>query len=356
MSKCKFEGCTKYASFGYESDNKCIRCSLHKEPDMINIKSKNSKCEHGKRKSTCKECDGGSICEHKRIKSQCKECGGSSICEHKRQKSKCKECGGGSICEHKRQKSKCKECGGSSICEHKRIKSQCKECGGGSICEHKRIKSKCKECDGSSICEHKRIQSQCKECGGSSLCKTEWCEKRKIEKYNGYCLRCCIHMCPEIKVSRNYKTKELHVFDRIREHFPNFTWVNDKVVEDGCSKRRPDILLDMGEHILILEVDENKHSSYDCICENKRLMQISQDLQHRPIVWIRFNPDGYVNQEGINIRSCWKENKQGIMQIMTTKEKEWEERIEALKIQVQYWIDNKTTKTIEIIELFYGNS
>jgi hypothetical protein len=35
MSKCKFEGCTKYASFGYESDNKCIRCSPHKEPDMI---------------------------------------------------------------------------------------------------------------------------------------------------------------------------------------------------------------------------------------------------------------------------------------------------------------------------------
>lgn len=319
MSKCKFEGCAKYASFGYESDNKHIRCSSHKEPDMINIKSKNSKCEHGKRKSTCKECDGGSICEHGKRKSTCIECGGGSICEHKREKSKCKECGGSSICEHKRQKSTCKECGGGSICKHGRIKSTCKECGGG------------------------------------SLCKTEWCEKRKIEKYNGYCLRCCIHMCPEIKVSRNYKTKELDVFDRIREHFPNFTWVNDKVVEDGCSKRRPDILLDMGEHILILEVDENKHSSYDCICENKRLMQISQDLQHRPIVWIRFNPDGYVNQEGINIRSCWKENKQGIMQIMTTKKKEWEKRIEALKIQVQYWIDNKTTKTIEIIELFYDN-
>lgn len=43
MSKCKFEGCTKYASFGYESDNKCIRCSSHKEPDMINIKLKNRK-------------------------------------------------------------------------------------------------------------------------------------------------------------------------------------------------------------------------------------------------------------------------------------------------------------------------
>lgn len=50
MSKCKYEGCTKYASFGYESDKKCIRCSPHKEPDMVNVKLKNllNKCPCGK--------------------------------------------------------------------------------------------------------------------------------------------------------------------------------------------------------------------------------------------------------------------------------------------------------------------
>ena len=41
------------------------------------------------------------------------------------------------------------------------------------------------------------------------------------------------------------------------------------------------------------------------------------------------------------------------MQITKTKQKEWEERIETLKQQIQYWIDNPTEKTIEIIELFY---
>ena len=35
------------------------------------------------------------------------------------------------------------------------------------------------------------------------------------------------------------------------------------------------------------------------------------------------------------------------------KEKEWEERINTLKEEIQYWIDNETEKTIEIIELFY---
>ena len=43
------------------------------------------------------------------------------------------------------------------------------------------------------------------------------------------------------------------------------------------------------------------------------------------------------------------------MQIMKTKMSEWDERIEILNQQIQYWIDNKTDKTIEIVELFYDN-
>jgi hypothetical protein len=151
----------------------------------------------------------------------------------------------------------------------------------------------------------------------------------------------------------NYKTKEKDVVDRITQTFTSFTWVADKKVQDGCSRRRPDLLLDMGSHIIIVEIDENKHTDYDCSCENKRLMELSQDLQHRPIVFIRFNPDDYTNQYGILVKSCWKLNKLGVMQIAKTKQKEWEERIESLKQQIQYWVDHPTEKTIEIIELFY---
>jgi hypothetical protein len=35
----------------------------------------------------------------------------------------------------------------------------------------------------------------------------------------------------------------------------------------------------MGSHIIIVEIDENKHTDYDCSCENKRLMELSKDLQ-----------------------------------------------------------------------------
>jgi hypothetical protein len=154
-------------------------------------------------------------------------------------------------------------------------------------------------------------------------------------------------------VVRNYKTKEKDVADRIKQTFENFSWVADRRVEDGCSRRRPDLLLDMGSHVIIVEVDENKHSNYDCSCENKRIMEISRDLQHRPIIFIRFNPDDYI-KDGKTVKSCWKLNKRGVMQIEKHKEKEWEERITVLKEQIQYWINNTTNKTIKTIELFYN--
>ena len=152
---------------------------------------------------------------------------------------------------------------------------------------------------------------------------------------------------------RNYKTKELEVVRNITQSFNAFDWVADKRVQDGCSRRRPDLLLDLGSHVIIVEVDENKHTDYDCSCEHKRLMELSQDLGHRPIVFIRFNPDSYIDQDGATVRSCWKVNKLGVMQIMKTKQPEWTHRIKCLKQQIQYWIDHPSEKTVEIVELFY---
>jgi hypothetical protein len=41
------------------------------------------------------------------------------------------------------------------------------------------------------------------------------------------------------------------------------------------------------------------------------------------------------------------------MTIHKNKEKEWNERIEVLKEHIQYWIENPSDKTIEIVQLFY---
>ena len=122
---------------------------------------------------------------------------------------------------------------------------------------------------------------------------------------------------------------------------------------DPNEKRRPDLLLDLGSHVLIIEIDEDKHSNYDCSCENKRLMELSKDLDHRPIVFLRFNPDSYIDENNIEISSCWTYNSSGIMRVSKKKEKEWNHRIDILLRQIQYWKNNETNKTIEIVQLFY---
>ena len=289
-------------------------------------------------------------CEHGKYK--CKPCG-IGYCEHGKNQYTCIDCGGEGICEHKKRKSICRQCCPDSFCSHGKDKYSCKECGGSQICKHDKFKRLCKECGGSAYCKHKKLNIHCRECGGSALCKSVWCEKYGVKKYNGYCLICCINLFPEIEVSRNYKTKENNVVTHITSLFPNFTWVLDKKIQDGCSKRRPDLLLDLGTQLIIVEVDENKHSQYDCTCEHKRLMEISQDVGHRPIIFIRFNPDSYIDDNGNKISSCWKISSKGLMLISKNKQIEWDKRIELLKRQIQYWVDNKTEKTIEIIELFF---
>ena len=82
-------------------------------------------------------------------------------------------------------------------------------------------------------------------------------------------------------------------------------------------------------------------------------MELSKDLNHRPIVFIRFNPDKYTLADGTIVSSCWKVDKRGMMKIDKKKKTEWEERIQCLIQQIDYWIRHPTEKTIETVELFY---
>ncbi len=186
-------------------------------------------------------------------------------------------------------------------------------------------------------------------------CKNNWCYNRIYNpKYEGYCLHCFMTMFPDKPLSRNFKTKEREVIEFIKSTFSDYTWICDKKVQDGCSRRRPDILCDLGYQVIIIEIDENQHIDYDCSCENKRIMEISQDINHRPLIFIRFNPDDYKKGEE-NITSCWGIGKSGLCTIKKSKKKEWEERLKTLENQISYWLnpENQTNKTVEIIQLFY---
>jgi hypothetical protein len=193
----------------------------------------------------------------------------------------------------------------------------------------------------------------------SKRCQSEFCNIFVKNKNDGYCLPCYINLFPDKPVSRNYKTKEKNITDFITINFQNLNWITDKKINDGCSKRRPDLLLDLGYQVLIVEIDENQHIDYDCSCENKRIMELSQDVNHRPIIFIRFNPDHYKNVNNENITSCFgMDNRSGVLIVKKSKQKEWNERLNVLKNVIEYWINpaNKTDKMIEIIQLFYDTN
>jgi hypothetical protein len=84
-------------------------------------------------------------------------------------------------------------------------------------------------------------------------------------------------------------------------------------------------------------------------------MELSQDVGHRPIVFIRFNPDDYIDENGKNISSCWGQDGNGICVIKKSKKVEWETRLQQLNYQIQYWSNasHRTNKTVEVVQLFY---
>ena len=106
-------------------------------------------------------------------------------------------------------------------------------------------------------------------------------------KYKGDCLHCFVHMFSNEKISKNYKCKENEVVQFIQTHFPNLTITHDKKITNGCSHKRPDMFIDLGYQVLIVEIDEDEHIDYDCLCENKRIMLLAQDIHHRPSVFCR---------------------------------------------------------------------
>lgn len=316
-------------------------------------KYKYYKCIHDKRKTRCKDCGGSELCIHERLKNTCKECGGKSICEHGNYKPNCKDCGGSQICEHNISRYYCKDCGGKGICEHKKFKAQCKECKGNRICEHGLYQPYCKDCGGSHICKHKKQKQTCKECDGSDLCKSSWCEVRRRKDLDNYCFFCYIHVNPDSEITKNYRTKEKSVVDFIIKEFPDFEWINNKPIIDGCSKKRPDLVCDFGEKVLIIEIDENQHKYYDTSCESARLMHIFEDIGHRPLIMIKFNPDRFINEKGENIKSCWKVEKNGILNNINVKE--WENRLSFLKERIQYYISTEITKSVNTEYLFFDS-
>jgi hypothetical protein len=338
--RCLIKGCKIRPTYNVEGETKALYCSTHKLISMVDVKNK--RCLS----------DGCNIIPHFNIEGETK----ALYCS-----------------THKKDgmvdvKNKCCLSDGCNKQPTYNVEGETKAlyCSTHKLIGMVDVKNKCCLSDGCNKQPTYNVEGETKAlyCSTHKLigmvdvknkrCLSEWCFTRVCEKYDGYCLHCYMHLFPDKPVSRNYKTKEYSVVDFVKIKFPDLEWIADKTISGGCSKRRPDLLLDLLYQIVIIEIDENQHIDYDCSCQNKRIMELSRDLGHRPIIFIRFNPDEYT-KDGKNITSCWGQNKTGICVVKKSKTYEWSHRLTVLENHINYWIhpDNITSKTIETIQLFY---
>jgi hypothetical protein len=155
-------------------------------------------------------------------------------------------------------------------------------------------------------------------------CAAPKCYAHANRSYGDYCWWCYVHLFPDTPAGRNFETKEKAVTQFLTKAFPDKTLILGKRVAGGCSPYRPDILIDMGSHVVIIEIDEDQHASYICSCENKRVVQLWIAEGKRHVVFIRFNPDAYRDMEGRKVSSCWKRSARTIR---VAHMADWEHRL-----------------------------
>lgn len=121
------------------------------------------------------------------------------------------------------------------------------------------------------------------------------CNMLEILNNDGYC-----SYCDPTNFTKNRLARQKMVIAHLNQVGLD-DWVTTDTVpaeirecrEGGKFSYRPDILYDLGTHYLIVEVDENQHTSDNYkSCDLPRMINIQQSLA-LPTIFIRFNPDKY---------------------------------------------------------------
>lgn len=209
----------------------------------------------------------------------------------------------------------------------------------------------------------KLIPEYCKSCASDNMvdvrhkkCKILDCNTQVNTRYKGYCFQCYIDIFTEHKIVRNYKIKEKNMTDFIKQQFLNLNITIDKPIIGGSSQRRPDVFIKLHTHCIIVECDEGQHNREKYLNDYEyRNNLLIKDANCDNIVFIRYNPDVYINKDNKKVLSCFKLTR-NTGKIDVRSEKELYYRLNTLKETIEYYLNFENIKDkIKIIKLFYDN-
>jgi hypothetical protein len=183
----------------------------------------------------------------------------------------------------------------------------------------------------------------------SQKCLTEGCETQVYcHSNNNYCLACFQKVFPEKPIERNLKVKEIATVEFIKQFYQNI--ITDEMIKGGTSQKRPDIMKEYPNYVIICEIDENQHKKYKKDNDAARIEIIKNDLK-KLTVFIRFNPDNYKDFNNKRYQSCWRVDRtDNVCKLQNAIE--WESRLNKLKEVFDYY-DKKPPTETTIIRLFF---
>jgi len=322
---------------------KCNTCNLIF--DVGNFKKGHAKCKKCYKKHI--------TCKHNTQKMDCRKCNPKNFCDHDTRKRNCHICNPKVLCKHNIRKGNCPKCNPKSLCNHNKLKGNCPKCNPKSLCKHNIRKGNCPKCNPKILCKHNNWKQQCPKCGGSKMCihcKQIYAEKRYVESLDKKvrcCIRCFYNFYPNDKIPRRYKMKQHYFNEKLIEEFGVNFFQYDKKIKCGCSGRMPDWFIDCFKYSIIIELDEDQHKYNSC--DEKRMMELFQDLGNRNLVLIRINPDKYKQGEE-KIKGCFRFNRKNMI---ICNNNEFDTRFNLLIQKIKYYIDNQPTKELTIERLFF---
>ena len=185
-------------------------------------------------------------------------------------------------------------------------------------------------------------------------CRSEHCGTRTSPGYDGYCTDCFRRVFPIDPRTANIraKTRELTVRDALVAWYGD-VFIHNTTMHFGCDcahRRSIDFRCLVGNTMIAVEVDEGQHKSRDSEDEITRYDDLFMAGHGGKWIYIRFNPDSYVDANGKRIKGFFDSKN-------VRRPGEMERRLDTLKTCIDTHIDrarnDKNDDLLEIIYLFF---